>query len=333
VPHGVGAVWAQGIWEVYWKLVDHWGFSSDIYNAQGSAGNQRAMLYVNEGLKNTACSPTFLDARNGIIQAATSLHNGEDVCRLWEAFAAFGLGVDATTGGSSSLSATNGFNVPSTCGGSTPPPTGGCTTPTVIYNHTFDGASGLDGFTRGTFVSGGSTTDWRGVQTCTAQSGSQIFRFGGSSCTGNYGNGRFAFAQPNGSGGITIPSGSNTTRLTFGHRRRFESGFDGGTLTLSLNGSNYFFVPGSAIVSGGYNGTISNSCPPAGAGGASVWTGNQTSFGNTEVDLDQVCNLITGGTGGCAGQSVRIGFTSITDCSVTDDGWFLDNVKVTACTP
>ena len=28
------------------------------------------MLYVNEGLKNTACSPTFTDVRDGIIQAA-----------------------------------------------------------------------------------------------------------------------------------------------------------------------------------------------------------------------------------------------------------------------
>jgi hypothetical protein len=30
---------------------------------------------------------------------------------------------------------------------------------------------------------------------------------------------------------------------------------------------------------------------------------------------------------------VRIGFTSITDCSVTGDGWFLDDVSVTACVP
>jgi len=28
-----------------------------------------------------------------------------------------------------------------------------------------------------------------------------------------------------------------------------------------------------------------------------------------------------------------LGFTSITDCSANDDGWFLDNVTVTACTP
>ncbi|MDY7094410.1 MAG: M36 family metallopeptidase [Acidobacteriota bacterium] len=115
VPHGVGAVWAQGIWEAYWALVDVHGYDSDIYNAAGGAGNQRMMLYVNEGLKNTACSPTFLDNRDGIIQAAVDNYGGADVCRLWEAFAAFGLGTDASTGGSGSLSATNGFSVPPEC--------------------------------------------------------------------------------------------------------------------------------------------------------------------------------------------------------------------------
>ncbi|HKE92658.1 MAG TPA: M36 family metallopeptidase, partial [Povalibacter sp.] len=63
VPHGVGSVWAQGMWEVYWKLVDAHGFDANLYNAAGDAGNQRAMLYVNEGLKNTACNPTFTQIR------------------------------------------------------------------------------------------------------------------------------------------------------------------------------------------------------------------------------------------------------------------------------
>ena len=44
------------------------------------------MLYVNEGLKNTACNPTFTQVRDGIIQAAMDLHGGEDVCPIWEAF-------------------------------------------------------------------------------------------------------------------------------------------------------------------------------------------------------------------------------------------------------
>ena len=53
----------------------------------------------------------------------------------------------------------------------------------------------------------------------------------------------------------------------------------------------------------------------------------------TVVDLDAMCNAATGGSGGsggCAGQAVRVGFTGITDCSVTADGWFLDTVSITA---
>jgi len=115
IPHGVGEVWAQGIWEVYWALVDQYGFDPDLYNAGGGAGNQRAMLYVNEGLKNTACSPTFTAARDGIIQAATDNYGGVDVCLLWEAFAAYGLGTDAVSGGSGSTNPTNGFAVPASC--------------------------------------------------------------------------------------------------------------------------------------------------------------------------------------------------------------------------
>lgn len=122
VPHGVGSVWAQGAWEVYWALVNNWGFNADLYDAQGSAGNQRAMLYVNEGLKNAACSPTFTQVRDGIIQAATDNHGGEDVCRIWTAFAGFGLGINAVSGGANSTTPTNGFAVPVSCGGVNQPP-------------------------------------------------------------------------------------------------------------------------------------------------------------------------------------------------------------------
>jgi hypothetical protein len=208
-----------------------------------------------------------------------------------------------------------------------------CTTQT-LYTHGFETGSGLSDWTKGSFGGGGSTTAWRGIQTCTAQTGTKIFRYGGSNCTANYGSNDFNFAKPKGATGIAVPPGAATTRLAFGHRRRFESGYDGGTLAVSLNGTNYFFVPASAIVSGTtYNGMVANSCAPAGTAGVSIWTGVQTSFVGTTVDLDAVCNSITGGAGGCAGQTLHIGFTSITDCSVTDDGWFLDNVNVTACVP
>jgi hypothetical protein len=209
-----------------------------------------------------------------------------------------------------------------------------CETQT-LYSSDFEADSGLSDWSVGTFVAGGPVADWRGVQACAAASGTKVFRFGGSTCTGNYANNDFTFAQPNNTGGnvgIVVPAGMADTRLSFSHRRAFESDFDGGTLAVSLNGTNYVFVPASAILSGTtYNGTIDDSCPPAGAGGAAVFTGMAASFSNTTVDLDAACDAAGGGTGGCAGQSVRVAFTSISDCSVTDDGWFLDDVQVTAC--
>lgn len=124
LPHGVGSRWAQVAWEVYWALVDKYGFDPDPYNVAAAAGNHRANLYVNEGLKNTACRPTFVNNRDGMIQAATNLFGGEDVCLLWESFASFGLGTNAVSGGSNSTNPTNGFDVPASC--DDPPPPASC---------------------------------------------------------------------------------------------------------------------------------------------------------------------------------------------------------------
>ncbi|MDP9121531.1 MAG: glycoside hydrolase [Acidobacteriota bacterium] len=208
----------------------------------------------------------------------------------------------------------------------------GCTTQT-LYTNGFETGSGLSDWTKGTFVSGGSTTDWRGIQSCSAHGGTHIFRFGGSSCTSSYASNDFTFAQPKGATGIVVGAAATTTRLNFWHRWSFESGFDGGTLAVSVDGgTNYTFVPSSAIISGSsYNGTISNACPPTGAAGASAFTGSQSGFVNTIVNLDAACNAATGGTTGCAGKTIQIAFTSISDCSVTSTGWFLDDVTVTAC--
>jgi extracellular elastinolytic metalloproteinase len=114
-PHGVGSVWAEIAWEAYWEVVNAHGFDADLQNVGAGAGNHRMMLYITEGMKNTSCSPTFLDARDGIIQAATDNFGGADVCLLWDGFARRGLGVDATTPGPNSKSGTNGFQVPAAC--------------------------------------------------------------------------------------------------------------------------------------------------------------------------------------------------------------------------
>jgi hypothetical protein len=205
-----------------------------------------------------------------------------------------------------------------------------CSTQT-LYSNDFDSTSGLAGWSVGTFLPGGSVIDWRGVQTCTAHSGGNVFRFGGTTCTGNYGSNRFTYAQPNGAAGIAVPAGALTNRLSFWQRREFETGFDGGTLRVSIDGLTYVPVPDSAILAGAYNGAIADDCAPAAAGGLNAFTGTAAIFSETVVDLDAACDAATGGSEGCGGQAVRIGFTAVTDCNATGDGWFLDDVAVSSC--
>ena len=119
VPHGVGEKWAQAYWQVTWALIDQHGYDADLDNYTGTdadKGNVRAMYYSIEGLKNTICSPAFTDIRDGIIAAAASAsYTNKDTCRIWRAFAEFGLGSNAVSGGPNSTSPTNGFEIPASC--------------------------------------------------------------------------------------------------------------------------------------------------------------------------------------------------------------------------
>ncbi|KAB2965654.1 MAG: PQQ-binding-like beta-propeller repeat protein, partial [Thermoanaerobaculia bacterium] len=200
----------------------------------------------------------------------------------------------------------------------------------TLYSNDFETGTGLADWVTGIF-GGDDATDWRGIQACTAHSGTDIFRFGGSAnCTADYTDNDFAFAKPDGADGLAIPAGSTTLRLSFWHRWNFETGWDGAMLAVSLNGTNYTLVPASAFLANPYNGTTDNGA------GYPAWTGDQATFVNSIVNLDAAC-VAAGAAGGCAGQSVHIGFTGYSDVSVTDNGWFLDDVTVTrdaipACT-
>jgi len=212
--------------------------------------------------------------------------------------------------------------------------TGPGNTLTTLYSDNFDGSghTGLDGWETGSFISGGSTADWRGVQTCTAYSSPNIFRFGGTAvknpCSANYNNNDYTFAVPGGTAGITIPAGATQVQLSFYHRWQFQSGHDGALLYISTNNSNFTAIPLSAFVSGGYNGTI---------GSVGVWTGTSTGYPNSFqqviVNLDAAVNAAMGGTSGAAGKTLWIAFTGYSDGSITAQGWFLDNVSVTAQVP
>ncbi|HEX7180720.1 MAG TPA: hypothetical protein VF756_02670 [Thermoanaerobaculia bacterium] len=194
----------------------------------------------------------------------------------------------------------------------------------VLYSNDFETGSGLSDWTAES-LNGGSTADWRGIQSCTAHSGSKIFRFGGSTCAALYADSQRSFAKPQGTVGIVVPPGVAETRLSFWHRWSFEYGYDGGTLMLSVDGGNAVTIPASAIVAGAtYNAQSYLTNQP-------IFTSFQGSFVNTVADLDTACDLATGGTGGCGGHTLSIRFTTLIDSSVIDSGWFLDDVMVTFC--
>ncbi|HEY5809180.1 MAG TPA: M36 family metallopeptidase [Povalibacter sp.] len=296
VPHGVGSVWAQAAWEVYWKLVDRWGFDANLYNAAGSAGNQRMMLYVNEGLKNTACNPTFTQIRDGIIQAATDNHGGEDVCRMWEAFAAFGLGTNAVSGGASSTTPTNGFSIPASCQGG-----GG----TVVFQDNFETSlgwqtnpNGSDTATTGAWERGDpETTSSDGTkQLGTTTSGSNDLvtaRLAGSSAGVNdIDSGVTSIRSP----AITLP----TT----------------GTLTLTFN---YYLAHGS-------NATTADFLRVTVIGGTTSMVFQRL---GAATDVDGAWATATANLSGFAGQTVRllIEAADASTASLVEAG--IDDVRIT----
>ncbi|KAI9475595.1 MAG: Fungalysin metallopeptidase-domain-containing protein [Benjaminiella poitrasii] len=114
--HAKGEVWAEMLYEVYWNLVDRLGFTeewfpptpSDPYKAAldeeeinkirdhiTSNGNTLAVQLVLDGMKLQPCSPTFISARDAILEAEKQLTGGLYHCDIYRAFAKRGLGPGA----------------------------------------------------------------------------------------------------------------------------------------------------------------------------------------------------------------------------------------------
>lgn len=121
-------------------------------------------------------------------------------------------------------------------------------------------------------------------------------------------------------------AGAPTGRLQFWHRFDMESSWDGGVLEYSVNeGATWFdilasnggSIPANAgrIVQGGYTMTLSSGSNPI--GGRQAWSGASGGWEQVVVDL-----------GDFAGQSVRFRWRLGCDGSVSDVGWWVDDVKV-----
>ena len=119
-PHGVGFVWASILYDLTWNLIDAHGFSADVYDARGAAGNLVALNLVTTGLKLTPCGPGFVSGRDAILAADRLLYpdaarpgEGRHYGAVWRAFARRGVGVGASQGlATSTTDGTASFALP-----------------------------------------------------------------------------------------------------------------------------------------------------------------------------------------------------------------------------
>ena len=114
LQHLIGSIWCAMIWDLYWGMVDVYGFDDDIYN--GTGGNNMAMQLVIDGMKMQSCNPTFIDGRDAILLADEALYQGANRCLIWEVFARRGLGNSAVANNTA-----NAFDLPPFCVNTVPP--------------------------------------------------------------------------------------------------------------------------------------------------------------------------------------------------------------------
>jgi Zn-dependent metalloprotease len=102
--HRDGEVWAATLWDLRTQL--------------GATITDRLVI---QGMKFTPCGPSFLNARDAILQADQNLNGGANRCTIWTVFARHGMGVSAQgNNGTTHIAATD---LPTDCTGG-----GGATT-------------------------------------------------------------------------------------------------------------------------------------------------------------------------------------------------------------
>ncbi|PIA15372.1 hypothetical protein COEREDRAFT_22042, partial [Coemansia reversa NRRL 1564] len=110
--HNIGEVWASMLYEVLWNLIDVYGTISDIFAHKLDSGNAIMLQILLDGMKLQPCSPSFIDARNAIVQAERNLTGGKNQCDVWRGFAKRGLGLNASF---TNLTHTEDYSVPNGC--------------------------------------------------------------------------------------------------------------------------------------------------------------------------------------------------------------------------
>jgi Zn-dependent metalloprotease len=213
----------------------------------------------------------------------------------------------------------------------TPPVCAGTKNPPTFFKEDFN--QGLRGWTvtnEGRFA-GWPGTNWVADSSLPGgRSGTAAFAKDlDGQCTGAAGDvsGVMRLESPS----IKLPSGAvHSYRLGFTHYVASELGFDGGNVKLSVNGGAYAVVPSTAFFFNPYNATLvtaagGNTNPLAGQPAFTGTDGGQVtgSWGQSFVDLSLL--------GVKPGDTIRLRFDFGMDGCTGIDGWYVDDVTVSAC--
>ncbi|KAG9018730.1 Fungalysin/Thermolysin Extracellular metalloproteinase 5 [Tulasnella sp. 427] len=150
--HAIGEVWAEILFVVLQGVLEKHPYGEDLFppqpNAQGTYdypnsfysapiagsnapipkhGNTLMVQLVLDAMKLQPCRPSFIQARDAIVQADQNLTGGENFCVLWAGFSSRGLGPFSKLRGGTPWGGGirfNDFSVPVKCGGTGKPDRG-----------------------------------------------------------------------------------------------------------------------------------------------------------------------------------------------------------------
>jgi len=118
--HATGEIWANILYQMYHNLVEATGkYNPDWYSTDKTAGNTLALQIVIDGMKLQPCNPTFVSARDAILQAENAATGGKYKCAIWAAFSKRGVGPNAK----SARPIVGDFELPAECKSDTTTPT------------------------------------------------------------------------------------------------------------------------------------------------------------------------------------------------------------------
>ncbi|PVI04691.1 extracellular metallo proteinase MEP [Periconia macrospinosa] len=118
IGHHVGVVWTTMLWEVLWDLIDKYGKNdADVpeFDEKGvpTDGKFLTLQLVTDAMAMQPCNPSYVQARDTVIDADQVRTGGENRCLIWRSFAKRGLGTGAVL--YDWKNRTGSFEVPANC--------------------------------------------------------------------------------------------------------------------------------------------------------------------------------------------------------------------------